>query len=72
MIICICEGINDRRIREEIRAGADSVGAIARSCGAGTGCGLCSCDLKRMVLEARAGEASGAEPVHSYAPPTAK
>jgi bacterioferritin-associated ferredoxin len=72
MIICICEGINDERIKDEIRQGADSVGAIARSCGAGTGCGLCSCDLKRFVLEARTGSPDEVDAVPSYGAPIAK
>ncbi len=66
MIICICEGINETRIRQEIRSGAGSVGDLARCTGAGTGCGLCTCDLKRLVVEARSSGEADAEP----GPPT--
>jgi len=51
MIICLCEAVNERRIRQEIRHGADSIQRIRRACGAGGGCGQCVCDLKTMLRE---------------------
>jgi bacterioferritin-associated ferredoxin len=49
MIICICEGVNDKTISKEIQRGASSVRAIRRRCGAGGGCGQCVADLKQML-----------------------
>ncbi len=49
MIICICEGVNDKTIAKEIERGAPSVQAIKRRCGAGGGCGQCVADLKQML-----------------------
>lgn len=60
MIICLCEAVNERRIREEIRHGADSIHRIRRACGAGGGCGQCVCDLKAMLREANDAETAPA------------
>jgi len=49
MIICICEGVNDKTIQREITRGASSVHAIRRRCGAGRGCGHCVIDLQQML-----------------------
>ena len=49
MILCLCESVNDRTIREQIHAGHRTVRAIRQSCGAGTGCGQCVSDLKRLI-----------------------
>jgi bacterioferritin-associated ferredoxin len=42
MIVCHCNAVSDRAIRDAIRAGASSRGAVARRCGAGTYCGGCA------------------------------
>ncbi len=41
MIVCLCKGISDRRLREEARRGHRTVAQVRRSCGACTGCGAC-------------------------------
>ncbi|MEN0065095.1 MAG: (2Fe-2S)-binding protein [Myxococcota bacterium] len=53
MILCLCEGTSDRQLREAVRDGCDTVRALAKRTGAGTHCGQCACDLKRIVAEAR-------------------
>jgi len=48
MVVCICKGISDRRISEEIRSGKRSLEEIQKCCGAATDCGCCAsyiCDL---------------------------
>ena len=54
MIVCLCEGLNDRKLREAIREGACDVRKLARTTRAGTHCGSCACDLKRLVAEEQA------------------
>jgi bacterioferritin-associated ferredoxin len=54
MLLCLCHGVSDRRIRRAVRDGATTVGALARATRAGTGCGSCGCDLKRILAEERA------------------
>ena len=54
MIVCLCEGVSDRRVAETIEAGASTVRDVGRQCGAGTHCGACHCDLKAMLRKAKA------------------
>jgi bacterioferritin-associated ferredoxin len=49
MLVCICKGINDRRIREEVQRGARSVSEVARACRAGTDCGSCVGQIREIV-----------------------
>jgi bacterioferritin-associated ferredoxin len=49
MIVCLCKGVNDRRIREEIRAGARSVAEIRQSCSAGSDCGACITQIRQLL-----------------------
>jgi bacterioferritin-associated ferredoxin len=51
MILCVCAAVSDRAIRDVMDAGASTVGSVARITGAGTGCGACVCDIKRMLRE---------------------
>lgn len=53
MILCQCKNVSHRAVDAAIAAGARTVGAIGRACGAGTECGRCVCRLKeRLVLAA--------------------
>lgn len=49
MIVCVCEGISERSVREVVRAGARSLDEVAAACGAGTKCGSCHLSLRRLV-----------------------
>ena len=54
MILCLCEGVSDRALRDAVRGGACTVSHLARRTGAGTNCGSCACDLARVLCEERA------------------
>lgn len=41
MLVCHCNGVSDRTIRNVIRSGAETPVQVARACGAGAGCGGC-------------------------------
>jgi bacterioferritin-associated ferredoxin len=41
LIVCHCQGVSDRSIREAVREGARTVGQVARACRAGRMCGGC-------------------------------
>jgi bacterioferritin-associated ferredoxin len=41
VIVCHCEVVSDRHIRDDIRCGARSADEIAARCGAGSRCGSC-------------------------------
>jgi len=53
MIVCLCEGVNETEVRDTIQAGADTVGRVARACGAGTGCGICRHDIREFLRQCR-------------------
>ncbi len=50
MIVCICRGISDRDVAEEIRRGACSLDELSQRCdGAGRDCGSCVPHLERHL-----------------------
>ena len=51
MILCLCEAVTERQLRDAVRGGASTVSRLARQTRAGTGCGACACDLKRVLRE---------------------
>ncbi|MBX3185262.1 MAG: (2Fe-2S)-binding protein [Polyangiaceae bacterium] len=51
MLVCHCYGINDRTIRECVRAGCSSARGVSKACGAGTDCGGCARLVKSVVRE---------------------
>ncbi|MFT7621537.1 MAG: bacterioferritin-associated ferredoxin [Myxococcota bacterium] len=53
MIVCVCKGVSDRAIKKAVTEGASSVSAVARVTTAGTDCGSCVCEIKRMLAERR-------------------
>jgi bacterioferritin-associated ferredoxin len=58
MYVCICEGVTEREVRDEIAGGAHTAEAIGARCGAGTSCGTCLdriCDLLSASTHRRHG-----------------
>jgi len=51
MWVCLCRGVTDSQINDAIEAGARTPGQIGRRCGAGTGCGGCLPELRRLLRE---------------------
>ncbi|TPV92520.1 MAG: hypothetical protein B7733_25495 [Myxococcales bacterium FL481] len=49
VLVCICKGLSDRRIREEIRRGCTTLRSLQQSCGAGTDCGQCARQVRSMI-----------------------
>ena len=58
MIVCHCQGVSDRSIRQAVREGARSVGQVARACRAGRMCGGC----RPAICEIISTEATDAPP----------
>jgi len=58
MIVCVCRGISDRDVAEEVRRGARSLDELSRRCdGAGRDCGSC---IPNLECQLRGGDASHA------------
>ncbi len=52
MYVCICKGVTDKAIREQVAAGARSLAEVSRATGCSTQCGKCSCFAESLVSEA--------------------
>ena len=50
-LVCLCYGVNERRIRREIDHGACTVAEIAERCQAGSCCHSCHPTLDEMLAE---------------------
>lgn len=53
MWVCHCRAVSDSSVLQAIAAGAEDESDIARLCGAGTGCGSCHDELRRLCATAR-------------------
>ncbi len=51
MIVCLCHSVNEESVRDCVREGAKSVGAVQKKCEAGTDCGSCVYHLQRVIQE---------------------
>jgi bacterioferritin-associated ferredoxin len=49
--VCHCRAVTDRVIRAQIEAGACHEQELAERCGAGSGCGGCRPNLRRLLDE---------------------
>lgn len=49
MLVCLCHGINDKKIREAVDAGADSIRKVQKCTNAGQQCGACLEDIRAMI-----------------------
>jgi bacterioferritin-associated ferredoxin len=55
MYVCVCRAVTEHEVRAAVDAGADTVEAVTRRCGAGDDCGAC-CGVIRDMIEDRWGE----------------
>jgi len=53
LLVCHCNAVCDRTIRECIRGGARSVDDVARSCDAGSDCGGCRPAIEELLARER-------------------
>ena len=56
MWVCLCRSVTDRQIVDAVHDGARTSFEVGRMCGAGTGCGGCLSEVRRLVRSHR-GEA---------------
>lgn len=72
MVVCLCQGVSDKRVRACIAAGARTRQQVTAACGAGDGCGSCHRTIKTMIVEWRRQEAAQAlQSPAEYLPETA-
>ena len=49
-LICLCEGVSERKVARAIDHGATTVDAVGEACRAGTGCGTCVKAIDDMIV----------------------
>ena len=49
MIVCHCQAVCDRSIRDAVRSGASSVRQVGRACEAGRRCGGCQPVIREII-----------------------
>ena len=54
MIVCVCAGISEGKLRAVIADGATTMKQVERRCGAGAGCGACRPLVRECLRECRA------------------
>ena len=54
MYVCHCRAVSDSHVLQAIAQGAEDEDDIGRLCGAGTGCGSCHDELRRLCAAGRA------------------
>lgn len=53
MLVCLCKGVTDHKIRWLVQNGATSVKAVMKTCHAGSDCGTCVHQVRELVEETR-------------------
>jgi bacterioferritin-associated ferredoxin len=56
MIVCHCEVVSDRHIRDAVACGASTVDEIGDRCAAGTRCGSCRPTIDTLLVAVAARE----------------
>ena len=51
MYVCLCQGVTDSAIRNEIRNGATSFREIRDRLKVGTQCGKCVCSARELIAD---------------------
>ena len=50
-LVCLCHGVNERRVGRAIDAGASTLAEIAEACAAGSCCYACHPTLDQLLAE---------------------
>lgn len=48
-LVCLCHGVNERRIVREIERGACTIAEVGEACGAGTCCLSCHSTIDELL-----------------------
>lgn len=49
MVVCLCQGISEKRVLAAIRTGASTRQQVTKACRAGGGCGGCHDVIKDLI-----------------------
>jgi bacterioferritin-associated ferredoxin len=59
MVVCLCKGVSDKKIRWLVQNGATTLRDVMASCKAGSDCGTCICQVKELIESTRQAETAG-------------
>jgi len=51
MVVCLCEGVSEKRVQRAIEQGASSRRQVTEACGAGGVCGGCHTTIVEMIRQ---------------------
>lgn len=51
MVVCLCQGVSEKRVRLAIQKGAATRRQVTHACGAGGACGSCHRTIAEMIRE---------------------
>ncbi|MFK7874021.1 MAG: bacterioferritin-associated ferredoxin [Oligoflexales bacterium] len=51
MFVCLCFGLSEKRLREVVAQGGSTLKELQSRCGAGSSCGSCIDDLKKVLSQ---------------------
>ncbi|RZI41805.1 regulatory or redox protein complexing with Bfr, in iron storage and mobility [Herbaspirillum sp. HC18] len=51
MIVCVCNNVSDRKIRQAVASGVSTMPQLREQLGVGTCCGKCHCCAKTVLRE---------------------
>jgi bacterioferritin-associated ferredoxin len=53
MMVCLCEGVSERKIRRSIDHGAATITDVTAACRAGGSCGGCHATIADLLVQAQ-------------------
>lgn len=53
MLVCLCKGVSDKKIKNLVENGASSVRQVMSTCHAGQDCGACICAVRDIIRKTR-------------------
>lgn len=53
MLVCLCKGVSDKKIRSAVENGASNVKQVMSTCHAGKDCGACICTVRDIIRQTR-------------------
>ena len=53
MLVCLCKGVSDKKIKSLVENGASSVKQVMSTCHAGKDCGACICTVRDIIRQTR-------------------
>jgi bacterioferritin-associated ferredoxin len=54
MLVCLCKGVSDKKIRWLVQNGACSLREVMQTCQAGSDCGSCVGQVRELIEDAKA------------------